>query len=151
MYVPMGGRSTRILNIWLIFLFVAIWHDIEMKLLAWGMLNALFYVLEVIGSFCMQSKFVQKNLSQNAITYIGIFSGATYIIILIGVNMLGYSMLGTDGTSLIFGKLLCYQGFKTLVVCYYFLVTGVNIMRDIQEIRQENTPTSNSNNGIKKD
>lgn len=48
MYVPLGGRSTRVWNVWPVFLFVAIWHDIEWKLVVWGLLNASFYVIEVI-------------------------------------------------------------------------------------------------------
>ena len=47
MYIPMGGRKFRVLSVWGIFLFVAIWHDIEPKLVAWGLLNAIFYLIEV--------------------------------------------------------------------------------------------------------
>jgi D-alanyl-lipoteichoic acid acyltransferase DltB (MBOAT superfamily) len=45
-YKPLGGRSYRFLSVWLIFSFVAIWHDIEWKLILWGLLNASFYVVE---------------------------------------------------------------------------------------------------------
>ena len=47
MYIPLGGRHARGFNVWPIFLFVAIWHDIEAKLMIWGVLNATFYILEV--------------------------------------------------------------------------------------------------------
>lgn len=47
MYVPLGGRDRGWLNVWPIFLFVAVWHDIEPKLMLWGALNAGFYVIEV--------------------------------------------------------------------------------------------------------
>lgn len=47
MYVPMGGRSYRVISVWFIFLFVAVWHDIEPKLLVWGLMNAAFYLIEV--------------------------------------------------------------------------------------------------------
>lgn len=47
MYLPLGGRSNRWLTVWPIFIFVAIWHDIELKLLVWGGLNAVFLVIEV--------------------------------------------------------------------------------------------------------
>jgi hypothetical protein len=32
----------------LVFLFVALWHDLEMRLLLWAALNAGFYALEVV-------------------------------------------------------------------------------------------------------
>jgi protein-cysteine N-palmitoyltransferase HHAT len=47
LYVPLGGRDKAWLSVWPIFLFVAVWHDIEPKLLLWGALNAGFYVIEV--------------------------------------------------------------------------------------------------------
>jgi len=137
MYVPLGGRENRLGSIWLVFLFVAIWHDIEFKLIVWGLLNASFYILEVTGKRFMSSDFVKKNLSANAIKFVGIFSAATYIIVLVLVNLLGYSLLGTDGTSLILNKLLSRDGFRTMVVSYYFLLWGVNLMSYISEVRAE--------------
>jgi D-alanyl-lipoteichoic acid acyltransferase DltB (MBOAT superfamily) len=50
MYIPFGGRKFRGASVWIIFLFVAIWHDIEPKLIAWGTLNGLFYLVEVLIS-----------------------------------------------------------------------------------------------------
>lgn len=31
MYVPLGGRQRRVLAIWPIFFFVALWHDLEVR------------------------------------------------------------------------------------------------------------------------
>jgi D-alanyl-lipoteichoic acid acyltransferase DltB (MBOAT superfamily) len=46
-YIPMGGSQRRILNSIIIFTFVAIWHDIEMKLLYWGWGITLFIIPEL--------------------------------------------------------------------------------------------------------
>merc|ERR1711862_514903 len=46
-YVPAGGKDRRVVAVTLTFLFVALWHDADVKLLAWGCLNAAFIVLEV--------------------------------------------------------------------------------------------------------
>lgn len=137
MYVPLGGRSTRMLNIWFIFLFVALWHDIEYKLIVWGLLNASFYVLEVLGSMLINSEFVTSKLSQSFIKLLGIFSSATYIIILICVNLVGYSMLGTDGTSLMLQKILSWDGLQTIIAVYYFLFIGVWVMNWYQTFKRE--------------
>jgi D-alanyl-lipoteichoic acid acyltransferase DltB (MBOAT superfamily) len=37
-------------NVWLVFTFVALWHDIELKLLAWGWLICLFLLPELIAT-----------------------------------------------------------------------------------------------------
>ena len=45
----MGGRDSRFISVWFIFIFFAIWHDIEWKLLLWGLLNSVFYVIEAFS------------------------------------------------------------------------------------------------------
>lgn len=56
-YLPLGGRETRIWNTFVIFTFVALWHDIELRLLAWGWLIALFIAPELIAK-----KYFQKEV-----------------------------------------------------------------------------------------
>jgi D-alanyl-lipoteichoic acid acyltransferase DltB (MBOAT superfamily) len=48
MYIPMGGSKKRLLNVWPIFTFVALWHDFEWHLLKWAWLMALFIAPEVL-------------------------------------------------------------------------------------------------------
>ena len=46
MYVPLGGARWRLLNVWAIFTFVALWHDFEWHLLKWAWLMALLLLPE---------------------------------------------------------------------------------------------------------
>ncbi len=48
LYIPLGGSKTYMWNIWIIFTFVAIWHDIELKLLIWAWAIALFILPEYL-------------------------------------------------------------------------------------------------------
>ncbi|KAF9929630.1 glycerol transporter, partial [Linnemannia zychae] len=48
-YVPLGGTRYAMYNIWVVFTFVAVWHDINLKLLAWGWLISLFILPEIIA------------------------------------------------------------------------------------------------------
>jgi D-alanyl-lipoteichoic acid acyltransferase DltB (MBOAT superfamily) len=54
LYVPLGGSKTMMYNVWVIFTFVAVWHDIKLQLLAWGWMIALFIIPEAICTkiFC---------------------------------------------------------------------------------------------------
>lgn len=48
-FIPLGGsRPGRRWNVFVVFAFVAFWHDVEPKLFMWGMLNGVFLVLEVM-------------------------------------------------------------------------------------------------------
>ncbi len=48
MYVPLGGSKYMTYNVWPIFSFVALWHDIKLQLLAWGWLISLFIIPEIV-------------------------------------------------------------------------------------------------------
>lgn len=48
MYIPMGGTRWRALNIWPIFLFVALWHDLQPQLVGWALLTCSLFVPELV-------------------------------------------------------------------------------------------------------
>jgi len=47
-YIPLGGRHTQKWNTFVIFTFVALWHDISASLLAWGWIISLFIIPELL-------------------------------------------------------------------------------------------------------
>jgi protein-cysteine N-palmitoyltransferase HHAT len=48
-YIPLGGMHRLVATSVLIFTFVALWHDLSPRLLAWGWLVALFILPEVMA------------------------------------------------------------------------------------------------------
>lgn len=48
MYIPLGGSRRAPWNIWPIFTFVAIWHDLRLHLLVWSWLICLFILPEAL-------------------------------------------------------------------------------------------------------
>ncbi|KAG0290919.1 glycerol transporter [Linnemannia gamsii] len=55
-YIPLGGTRYAIYNIWVVFTFVAVWHDINLKLLAWAWLISFFVLPEIIASKIFSKK-----------------------------------------------------------------------------------------------
>jgi len=55
-YIPLGGQHRPIINTLAVFTFVAVWHDISLKLLVWGWLVVLFILPEVIARLVMPPK-----------------------------------------------------------------------------------------------
>lgn len=60
-YIPLGGniwcqlttlrttgRHTQIITIWIIFLFVGLWHDLQYQWVAWALMNCAFFSVEII-------------------------------------------------------------------------------------------------------
>jgi D-alanyl-lipoteichoic acid acyltransferase DltB (MBOAT superfamily) len=58
-YIPLGGNKHQIVNMLAVFTFVAFWHDISLKLLAWGWLVTLFILPEVLARMAMPPKKVR--------------------------------------------------------------------------------------------
>ena len=50
MYVPLGGSAWRAANVWPIFTFVALWHDLEWRLLAWAWLSCGLIAPELVSA-----------------------------------------------------------------------------------------------------
>ena len=54
-YIPLGGSKNVILNTVLVFSFVALWHDLTFRLLAWGWLVSLFVIPELAASYLVSA------------------------------------------------------------------------------------------------
>ncbi|PRP81787.1 hypothetical protein PROFUN_10776 [Planoprotostelium fungivorum] len=48
LYIPLGGNKTQIYSIWIIFLFVGLWHDLQYQWIAWALINCVFFSVEII-------------------------------------------------------------------------------------------------------
>ena len=46
MYVPLGGKARRFVIAWPIFVFVGLWHDLEIRWVAWALLNCFCLCVE---------------------------------------------------------------------------------------------------------
>jgi D-alanyl-lipoteichoic acid acyltransferase DltB (MBOAT superfamily) len=60
---------------WIVFTFVALWHDIQLNLLAWGWLICLFLLPEIVATAVFSAKKVSNQY--HYITFI--HSGLTYV------------------------------------------------------------------------
>jgi D-alanyl-lipoteichoic acid acyltransferase DltB (MBOAT superfamily) len=53
LFVPLGGRKYKALNIWVIFTWVAMWHDFKPQLIVWAWGVCVLMICEVLvkGAF----------------------------------------------------------------------------------------------------
>jgi D-alanyl-lipoteichoic acid acyltransferase DltB (MBOAT superfamily) len=47
-FIPLGGSKFKVINIWVVFSFVALWHDLQLNLLIWGWFICLFLMPEIL-------------------------------------------------------------------------------------------------------
>lgn len=58
--MPLGGAQYFAYNMWVVFTFVAVWHDISFTLLAWGWLISLFILPELVAGKVFSAKRVSS-------------------------------------------------------------------------------------------
>lgn len=79
---------------------------------------------------------MMQSLPSTLLHMVVVLSGATYILVLIAVNLIGYGA-GVGWVSIVQEKLLSVEGYRTLFVSYYFLCIGVKLMMFIEDLRNE--------------
>jgi D-alanyl-lipoteichoic acid acyltransferase DltB (MBOAT superfamily) len=105
MYIPLGGSKTALYNIWPIFTFVAIWHDIHLNMLLWSWLICLLILPEIVLSWLAQKRGWEGPQYRH---WIAAAAGANMF--LMGVaNLVGF-VVGVSGIQTILGSLTSASG-----------------------------------------
>ncbi|KAJ5928849.1 Glycerol uptake protein 1 [Penicillium verhagenii] len=149
-YIPLGGGGSgrapagekqtssgawakflQIRNLLLVFTFVALWHDINLRLLVWGWLVTLFVLPETVGRML----FPAKRWRSHPTTYrwlTGMGSVGNVLMLMVG-NLVGFA-LGLDGLKDLLTSLTgSYSGVAYMVACCVVLFVGIQVMFEIRE------------------
>ncbi|KAF2011798.1 MBOAT-domain-containing protein [Aaosphaeria arxii CBS 175.79] len=139
LYIPLGGSATpgfwgrgrSVLNYLTVFTFIAIWHDIQLRLLMWGWLVTIFVLPELIAG----AVFPARNWKERPTTYrwlCGVGAVAEVLMLMVA-NLVGFA-LGLDGLrDLVKGILGSYSGMAFLCTACGALFTGVQVMFEWRE------------------
>ncbi|KAK2766268.1 glycerol transporter [Arachnomyces sp. PD_36] len=152
LFIPLGGGgapntskssspSTRnnilltklrpIANYLVVFTFVALWHDINLRLLMWGWLVTFFLLPEVLGTIL----FPARKWRSHPTAYRLLCSlGAVFnIIMMMAANLVGFA-LGFDGLKGLLGGIFgSYSGITFLVLASISLFVATQVMFEIRE------------------
>ena len=118
-YIPLGGSGgagTRgtfgkvraVANYLAVFTFVALWHDIQLRLLMWGWLITLFILPEVLATLAFPKKKWQNR--KRAYRYLCSIGAVGNILMMMAANLVGFAV-GLDGLQgLVHGIVGSYSG-----------------------------------------
>ncbi|OWY57769.1 MBOAT-like protein [Alternaria alternata] len=139
LYIPLGGnrgegmwgKARSIGNYLAVFTFIAIWHDIQLRLLMWGWLVTLFVLPEIIASYIFPAR-KWKN-SPDAYRWLCGVGAVFEILMLMTANLVGFA-LGVDGLKdLVRGIVGTWSGWMFLATACGALFTGVQFMFEWRE------------------
>ncbi|KAJ3039217.1 glycerol transporter [Rhizophlyctis rosea] len=133
-YIPLGGSKYYIFNIFPTFTFVAIWHDIELKLLTWGWLVAIF----ILPEFLLRREFGKEKwktrLGQN-LRHVTAMAAVVNIFLMMTANLVGFAV-GIDGIREMAGQIFRPSGVLFLIVTCVALFSGVQVMFEWREMEK---------------
>ncbi|KAF9112707.1 glycerol transporter [Mortierella sp. AM989] len=129
-YIPLGGTRYAMYNIWIVFTFVAVWHDIQLKLLAWGWLISLFILPEIIAGRIFSK---QKWGSWPYYRHLCAAGAVGNIMMMITANLVGFC-IGLDGVKLMLTDLFStMHGLMTMLCCFGALFVCAHIQFEVRE------------------
>ncbi|KAG6885635.1 hypothetical protein C0993_012053 [Termitomyces sp. T159_Od127] len=124
-YIPLGGSKRVLVNMVLVFTFVALWHDLTFRLLAWGWLVSLFVVPEVLAAYFLPAT---KYGSEPWYRHVCAAGGVLNVLMMMSANLVGF-VIGTDGMNFFLQQLLgTGKGLAFLAVACAMLFVGVQLM-----------------------
>ncbi|XP_074571099.1 membrane-bound O-acyltransferase gup1 [Curcuma longa] len=135
MYIPLGGSHRKLLNVWVIFTFVALWHDLEWKLLSWAWLTCVFFVPEIVIKSYISNVHVQSVLGVCIIRELKAIGGAVTISCLMVANLAGF-VIGPSGISWLVSRLLRSDGLPLLMGTFATFYVGTKLMFHIRDAKQ---------------
>lgn len=129
-YVPVGGAKNVVPATLLVFTFVALWHDLSLKLLTWGWLVTLFILPEII---CRQF-FTEKQYGDLWwFRHLCAAGGVVNVLMMMTANLVGFA-IGTDGMAYMWQQLLAdWDGILFMFSACAVLFVGVQVMFEYRE------------------
>jgi D-alanyl-lipoteichoic acid acyltransferase DltB (MBOAT superfamily) len=137
-YVPLGGglgggsgRLRGIGNMLAVFTFVALWHDIQLRLLIWGWMVVFFVLPEVLLTVAFPaSKWKTRPNTYRVICGIGAVAN---ILMMMTANLVGFAV-GMEGlTSIVHGIASSWHGAFFMLSACVVLFVGVQVMFEHRE------------------
>ncbi|XP_043724395.1 membrane-bound O-acyltransferase gup1 isoform X1 [Telopea speciosissima] len=135
LYIPLGGSHKKLLNVWVIFTFVAIWHDLEWKLISWAWLTCLFFIPEIIMKSAVTAFQAKDAFGEFVLRELNAVSGAFTITCLMVANLVGY-VIGPSGGKWLINRFLQKDGIPVLGGMFATFYVGTKLMFYIRDARQ---------------
>ncbi|XP_015637562.1 membrane-bound O-acyltransferase gup1 isoform X2 [Oryza sativa Japonica Group] len=135
LYIPLGGAQRKLLSIWVVFTFVAVWHDLEWKLISWAWLTCLFFVPEILVK-SLSNKFQPRSaLGLFIHRELSAIAGAVTISCLMVANLVGY-VVGPSGIKLLMSRMLGKDALPVLAFIFISFYVGVKLMFHIRDAHE---------------
>ncbi|KAJ2507676.1 glycerol transporter [Coemansia sp. RSA 2052] len=126
-YIPLGGRKTSSWNTFVVFTFVALWHDLTLRLLQWAWIIALLFLPEGLATWYFGKPRWSRKPYFRLLCSLG---GALNIIGMMIANLVGF---GDEGVDKMLSKIFSREGFAFLAITYFLFNVHLQVMFELRE------------------
>ena len=134
MYIPLGGKQKKLLNTFIIFSFVALWHDLKFNLLLWAWCIYISLIPEII----IKNYFEKRLYLNNYIwfRYLKSIISSFTIILMIIANLIGFGIGNKELVDALYNLLKLTTPFRFIeIIIFFFPFTFAMFMiRDIEKM-----------------
>jgi D-alanyl-lipoteichoic acid acyltransferase DltB (MBOAT superfamily) len=135
LYIPLGGKKTQKLTMWLIFTFIGLWHDLWWSWVAWALLNCVFFSAEI---FVMTTFHKIPGIERKWYYRYIVAVAGTFNVFLLMIANLAILHGFQDSYTFVHNAFLVEGGLVTFVGAYIWLLSGVLVMGEIRESERRN-------------
>ncbi|CAD7702174.1 unnamed protein product [Ostreobium quekettii] len=129
-YIPLGGARWRALNVWAIFTFVGLWHDLEWKLVSWAWIMCLFIGAEMAAKLLSKHRAMAPLKRNGWFRHLAAVVACSNVLALMTANMVGF-VLGVDGISDYLHGI--FSDVKSVCIIFAAIFSTVQVMFEMRE------------------
>jgi len=139
-FIPLGGTKYKMYNVWVVFTFVAVWHDMKLNLVFWAWIICLSLMPEMlIKNFFKQPKLTP--LWKKAwFKFLCVFAGSIIVILLIISNLVGFGM-GYEGILRLIDLAMQPEGMLHIMASFILVFFSVNVMFYLRDKEEQSGET----------
>ena len=136
LFIPLGGSKYKLYNIWVIFSFVGLWHDMNINLIvwAWGICLALMPEILIRWYFWLpKNRYLWDKVWWK---YVCALAGGIDIFLMVLANLIGFG-IGWEGLLTVIDNFMNYNGAMSLLIGILAFYLGALTMFIIRENERE--------------
>lgn len=126
MYVPLGGSKLRLFAVVPIFIFIAFWHDNELKLFGWAIVMLIAFIPEIVATAYLSHPRFNELKQRPAYRYLQAIGGTFSTTGLVLANCVGYGT-GVSQSASGVSDMLTAENAATAVVSIVFIYCAAQI------------------------
>lgn len=117
LFIPLGGTKQKLWNIWVVFTFVAIWHDFNLNLIVWAWVICASLMPEIGIKSILNSGRCKFLWRTSWFKYLSAAAGSLMIMIMVIANLIGFGN-GLENEEKIIDKFLGIDGVIGFLVVF---------------------------------